>query len=99
MEEQGERLPVVRRVDLHGKMKGWIGRILQVEPSATQGTRAWLNLLQQYGLAPVKPWGSKEEARHGVSQAASQRDGQLKRPSKGETAEKGASTCQAAKKR
>ena len=54
VEEQGERPFVVHREDLHGKMKGWIGRILQVDPSATQGTWAWLNLLQQYGLAPVK---------------------------------------------
>ena len=29
----------------------------------------WLNLLHQNGLAPLKPQGSKEEARHGIAWA------------------------------
>ena len=39
VEEQEERLLDVRRWDLHGKMKSWIGQILQVKQPATQG--AW----------------------------------------------------------
>ena len=35
-----ERLLDVRRWDPHGRMKGWIDQILQVEPQATQGTWA-----------------------------------------------------------
>ena len=32
-----ERFPDVRHWDLHGKMKGWIDQIPQLEPRATQG--------------------------------------------------------------
>ena len=35
--ELEERLLDVRHWDLHGKMKGWIDQILQVEPPAIQG--------------------------------------------------------------
>ena len=34
------RHPDVRHWDLHGEMKGWIGRILQVDPPASQRTWA-----------------------------------------------------------
>ena len=38
VERLEERHPDVRHWDLHGKVTGWIGQILQAEPSATQGT-------------------------------------------------------------
>ena len=41
--ELEECLPDVRQWDLHGKVKGWIGQILQVEQPATQGT--WVPLV------------------------------------------------------
>ena len=38
--ELEECLPDVRHWDLRGKVKGWIGQILQVQQSAIQGTWA-----------------------------------------------------------
>ena len=45
--ELEERLLDVRRCDLHGRMKGWVDQILQVEPPATQGTWALLVSMQR----------------------------------------------------
>ena len=40
MWELEERLQDVRRWDPHGRVKGWIDQILQLEPSAIPGTWA-----------------------------------------------------------
>ena len=55
--ELEERLPDVRRWDLHGKMRNWIDQILQVEPPTTRGTWALHGSMQ-------RPWSAKSRSKN-----------------------------------